>query len=510
MDLSQINAKIRPRNHYEAIDLGFVMARNWLSPLYALWFCISLPLFVALQVTFHQSPYISAMVIWWLKPLFDSLQLLYVSEKLFSNTVSFRKILMQAPRRLWHDAIVKLSIRRLSLTRSFDMPVGDLESLHGTQRNKRLNVLQRTTSSAAIWLTLVGMTIENIIVFAICGLVWMLVPPQLDIYIEFFDLITHPEVHRILSWCWYLAMGIVAPFYVTAGFSLYINRRTTLEAWDIELTFKDMATRAQAKGKQPVLKSSIASTFLAIIMVIIVISPSISSADQPLGELVTELSPHEAQQRMILIVESEAFNDIRSRERWQFKNKTELDDDDEKTTLPEWAEQLFNIIAASAEVLLWCLAIVCVLFILLRLRGIEIPFLEARKFSNAPPPSSLFGLALDQDSLPDNIIESARGFWRKSPRQAYSLLYRAALSDLVHVEALNLHHSHTEGECVRLFSKQNDHNPKSQFFQTLTEQWVMLAYGHQRVSHKQFDALCNEWPSHFPICVTEESGDLAP
>ncbi len=495
MDLAQVNAKIRPRNHYEAIDLGFVMARHWILTLYSLWFCISFPLFIILQIIFSNAPYISAIVIWWLKPLIDSIQLHYVSEKLFSNEVTFKQTLKQAPRRLWKSALTKLTLRRPSLSRSFDMPVNDLENLKGVQRSKRINVLQRSASSAAIWLTFVGITIEYIIVFAFCGLAWMFTPPQLDIYIELWELATHPEVHRILSWCWYLAMGLVAPFYVTAGFSLYINRRTVLEGWDIELSFKDMATRAKTLQLSPL------SLSLAILLMITTCLPSESYAKNtdsaPLGELISDLLPHDAQQRMIIIIESETFNDIRNKEEW--KLITPIEETEEKSELSPWLADIFAVLAQGTEVVLWGIAILCVLFIILRLKGFEVPFLEAKKYAKPPPPTSLFGLELNQNTLPEDIISAAKDFWRRSPRQALSLLYRAALSNLVHAETLALHSSHTEGECVRLFNKKTHSNPKSLFFQTLTEQWVMLAYGHQRVTHKQFDALCDEWPTHFPF-----------
>ena len=36
---------------------------------------------------------------------------------------------------------------------------------------------------------------------------------------------------------------IIEPFYIAANFALYINRRTQLEAWDIELSFRKMAIR---------------------------------------------------------------------------------------------------------------------------------------------------------------------------------------------------------------------------------------------------------------------------
>jgi hypothetical protein len=35
-----------------------------------------------------------------------------------------------------------------------------------------------------------------------------------------------------------LVVGLLEPFYVAAGFAMYLNRRVELEAWDIEQEFR--------------------------------------------------------------------------------------------------------------------------------------------------------------------------------------------------------------------------------------------------------------------------------
>ena len=40
-----------------------------------------------------------------------------------------------------------------------------------------------------------------------------------------------------------IAVTVIEPFYVGAGFGLYLNSRTHLEGWDIELTFRRLASR---------------------------------------------------------------------------------------------------------------------------------------------------------------------------------------------------------------------------------------------------------------------------
>ena len=42
------------------------------------------------------------------------------------------------------------------------------------------------------------------------------------------------------------AITLVMPFHTMAGFALYLNRRIELEAWDIEISFRNIASRKQS------------------------------------------------------------------------------------------------------------------------------------------------------------------------------------------------------------------------------------------------------------------------
>ncbi len=47
----------------------------------------------------------------------------------------------------------------------------------------------------------------------------------------------------------FAVMAIVEPFYVAGGFALYLNRRTALEGWDLEVALRRMGERAQAASR---------------------------------------------------------------------------------------------------------------------------------------------------------------------------------------------------------------------------------------------------------------------
>src|SRR3712207_8050664 len=83
----------------------------------------------------------------------------------------------------------------------------------------------------------------------------------------------------------------------------------------------------------------------------------------------------------------------------------------------------------------------------------------ARRLPSAPisrreayrPPPALFGMELDPEKLPPDVAEAAQTLAQAGKvREALSLLYRGALSELVHRRGVQLLASHTEGEAVRL------------------------------------------------------------
>ena len=243
MNLSETTANIRPRNPYEAIDLGATMVRHWWKELWLIWFSVSLPFLLIIWVALYQHKGWTLLLLWWCKPLWETPLLHFIAEKLFNNKTTAKEILRKTPKLLLNDIIPKLTLRRISITRSFDMPVSELERLKSTARNKRLNVLHRTSSSAAIWLTIVGTHMETFLLTAFISLIWLFIPEHVAWDLSIFDFFVEEE-YAIWRYLFaYLAMSAIGPFYVAAGFSLYINRRTILEAWDIELTFKQLANR---------------------------------------------------------------------------------------------------------------------------------------------------------------------------------------------------------------------------------------------------------------------------
>lgn len=502
MDLSKTAANIRPRNPYEAIDLGATMVRHWWKDLWRIWFTVSLPFFLCIWFLLYDYRSWAVLLLWWCKPLWETPILHFIAEKLFNEKTSPHTIISKSPRLLLHDIFLKLTLRRFSITRSFDMPVSELERLQGSARNKRLNVLHRTSSSAAIWLTVVGTHLESIIVIAFISLIWMFMPEYIALEMEMLDLFISEEYNFLRYILAYIAMSCMGPFYVASGFCLYINRRTILEGWDIELRFKQLMNRVKA--------STIPAVALALMFGL-----TVSTPDQALANIIytesdqhLEYTPTDSRDDIINILESDAFNVIEEDEIVVPKNR-EFEIEEEPDL--EWLEGFFKFlkfVAQSLEVILWGLAIAAIIFLLFKLNQYRVTRGSRSKKTAIPkPPDSLFGLDIRQGSLPDNIVEAAKAFWQQNNfREAYSLLYRGALTYIAHEKQIPLHESFTEEECVQQFQAHDD-GLQPLFFAQLTQQWQALAYGHQIPETSVFETTCEGWQFHFEEADHHHGGE---
>ena len=119
---------------------------------------------------------------------------------------------------------------------------------------------------------------------------------------------------------------------------------------------------------------------------------------------------------------------------------------------------------------------------------------------NRELPKSLFGLEITPESLPDDVGGTAMQLWNAGKvEEALSLLYRAALTTLVHREGINLKGSATEGDCLRILVSQKEKITQStfEFFRGLTRQWQLTAYAHRQPDNDVMTSLCQSWDQHF-------------
>ena len=123
MNIENMSVAVRPRSPSEAIDLGFVMARNWWKRLALAWFLVATPIFLISHIVFADRLWLAILIVWWCKPLYEQLPLFLLSRYLFGQFPSYSEYKKSLFSITLRQAIANLTWRRFNPSRSFDAPV---------------------------------------------------------------------------------------------------------------------------------------------------------------------------------------------------------------------------------------------------------------------------------------------------------------------------------------------------------------------------------------------------
>ena len=503
MRLTDASVVIRPRTSWEAMDLGVLMAREHRFLLMSSWALVSLPIFSLLTVLLWSYPSLVMFLLWWLKPAFDRLPLYILSQALFGEPPSLKQAVRHWPQLLKGQLFASLTWRRLSMSRSFTLPVSQLEGLDGDARQRRLGVLLQRNAGAARWLTTIGVHLEIGLWFGAMALFYLFIPQQIELDWDWQRLILASGSDVLwlehLSNAFYaLVLVFWEPIYVACGFSLYLNRRTVLEAWDLELVFRRLRQRL----------SNVAPLLLLVVgLALLHVSPP-AMADEATAH--KPLSTQAASQSIQALLEKPPFKNPETVTRYRFgeekapvKNTAKGDG-----KLPGWLQALldnfnsdtFKYVAKTLEILLWSLVIGGLALVCWRYREWLRTFVSrlgpTRTAAPSPVPAQLFGLELGTETLPEDIASTAEQLWPTQPREALGLLYRGLLSRLLHEFDLPLTSADTEGQVLERIH----HLQQPQllaFSDELTRHWQNLAYGHRLPPSSAQQKLCSDWRALF-------------
>jgi hypothetical protein len=116
-------------------------------------------------------------------------------------------------------------------------------------------------------------------------------------------------------------------------------------------------------------------------------------------------------------------------------------------------------------------------------------------------PTQVRGLDIHPDSLPDDVGAAAWALWQRGePRACLSLLYRGALSQLVHGHAVPIRASSTEGDCLRLAEPRLP-APAAAYLRGLVAVWAQAVYGARAPAAEQVRPLCEGFAVLRPAVV---------
>ncbi len=420
-------------------------------------------------------------MLWWLKPVFDRFALHVVSRAVFGAQPTVAETL-GAWREILRPGLLPglLWVQRLSPWRSFTLPVWQLEKQTARAAHERRKVLGKRMAGYGGWLTVIALHFEAIVFFSALLLVTLLAPAAGAPGFEFSELFKGRgeessgwDLH--MSLCYVGAVSVVEPIYVAAGFSLYLNRRAILEGWDIELALRRLDDRLRG------LKAA-AVAVVAIVCLAAAPSPPAGAAEKSAKAEIKE------------VLKAPEFQTSKEAMRWRYRGERETAAPDRSS--PDFWANVGAFFAQIAEALLWIAVAAGVVLLLVFLRR-YLPQFLAENPDRYRPPDALFGLAVTPESLPDDVAGTAARLARAGKlREALSLLYRGALSVLVHRDHVPLADGDTEGDCLRAASKALP-LAGSDYFDRLVRAWQSAAYAGRLPEAAETEALAHDWAPHF-------------
>jgi hypothetical protein len=478
--LEQIAVRLRRRSPWEALDLGRALLRHWAARVYRAWFATYWPAGMVILLVMWPWPEYAILVLWWLKPLFDRVLLFVFSRSVFGDECRVRDLLRELPRLLRGPGVFSgLTLRRCSLARSLLLPVWQLEQQTGAGAQVRFRLLSRRCRGQAVWLTFFCANMSTILLVSIVLVLLALVPG---------------DGQDLSPWQWFggdrstvgyfagnlmfmLAETVVEPLYVASGFSLYLNRRSELEGWDIELAFRRLAERQSPRA---------VATSLLVIFFALAVSPATPAHAE-------ERPPSMARQAIDAVLADPVFGQVKDDWRWRWRQSSSPADplDDHPGDWITGFLQAIEILAQLLRSLLWIfagLALAAAIFLVLRYRQAGL------RVRTAPmAPEFLFGLDLRPDSLPADVAAAAHAALdRGDTVEALSLLYRGALVALMQQRQIDFASGDTENDCLhRIAGRLPDALDRR--FKAIVETWQMAAYGRLSIPVEQVEELLAGW-----------------
>lgn len=492
MQLERMSIALRTRSPWEAIDLGLAMMRSWWRPIYAAWFVVVVPIALATSLLFAARPLAALLIIWWLKPLYDRVVLHVLARGVFGEQPSGRETLGSITTFIRAGLIGALTLRRLDIARSFNLPIRQLEGQRGAAARARERVLGRRAYAQSSGLLFACLSFELVMLFSLAALYDLLKPAALEPEFDLgaiFGMLWNADApgwsaYLINAFC-VIAISVIEPLYVASGFALYLNRRSALEAWDLELSFRVMAERHRPR--------TAGATMLAAVVVFVALgsvhAPACHAQDQSSRAIIDE------------VLASPDFDEHRQQKVWQRKSP-----DSPRASggwpqaLAESIKSLGQAIAELARIGAYALLAVAAFFLL---RFLLREFGRMSRDRSPPrerqvPPHVLFGLDVRPNSLPRNLTDTAAALVETDPRAALSLLYRGALATLIHRDRLEVAPGDTEADCVQRVVRGGE-EALSGYFRALVNAWSQAAYARVMPDRNVILALCVDWSRHFAV-----------
>jgi hypothetical protein len=492
MELDRVTAEIRPRGELEAVDLGLALVRrDFWRCLAAWWLAMGLPTLLFGWLLWDY-PLVVLALFWWGKVAGSRMVLLQLSRRLFGEQPEWRVLLQAVPGAWGRRFFYRFGWARLSPFLPIGMAVEELENLRGIDYRRRMQELLKRGSGVLVSAYLLADLVAGWLALAVFGLVGVLVPQGQDTpwaaAIEEWDPADPFAIPLLLlrtaAGCLIVAISLTDIMVTGVGFGVYVNTRTWIEGWDVELAFRRMGQRL-AKGLRVLVLVTLGMATLQAH------GQTTQAQDAPessrtesleLPEITTDRGPHEV---IAEIKEDPAFK-VQKVIRKVPKTK-----EFKPWSLP-FAELLSLLswvsLAAAVVGVLWLAG-----WLLWKYRYV---FAKSGDLTVTTTPAArvVLGMAVTPESLPADLPYTVWDWWQQGRHQAaLGLLYRGTISRVIEQSRVGIEEADTEGDCLQRV-RQAGEAAFPQYFDAVTQVWLRLAYAGLVPQDEAVAALCRDWP----------------
>ena len=523
MKLESVRVELRPRSPWEAVELGMALVRRDARAIWRPWALLTLPVFALFNAAAWaiDAMWLATLAMWWLLPLFDRIPLFVLSRAVFGDTPSARQTLAAQRHWGWRAMAGRLTWRRFSPWRATMLPVELLEGSGEEALRQRRRVIGDGIQGHAFLLTVVCQGFVVALVVSLLSLALMFVPMELlsESARAMWALVTEDPprgAQLAMNLAIWLAMSAIEPFFVGAGFGLYLNRRVRIEAWDIEIALRRMRARVGTIATLLVmaLSWSLLAPSPAAAQVAqriqedrerAVQAPDATQADDrdeeetergaTLGDVFGDdaVVDHKPFRQAV----KRAFEDPlldRRRVDWVWERRNPEDPEPERS-MPR-LEALARVFALLGEYGLWL--IVGVLVVLLAVTAKRWwPWMRGLAREPVPESEVVLSPVAEFDELPPDLAAEVRRLWREGRRRrALALLYRGSVEAMAVRIGIALVPGATEAECLRVSRRLPDVGDRDAFAR-MVRVWQYAAYARHLPEEDEFEGLLSELSQRF-------------
>jgi hypothetical protein len=513
MRIEQLTVRLRARSDWEAVELGMALVRQHAAAIWVPWLWLTLPVFALLNLGawWIDQAWLAALLMWWLKPAFDRIPLYVISRAVFGSVPGTRETLRA--QLTWGTRMLPhlLTWRRFSPVRSLYMPIDLLEGVQGERLRQRRSVLGGQAYGTAILLTWICLLFQGVLVLGGLFAVVMYLPQDLlpdSVQAAFQVAAIEWNAWFKLAWnaLLWAAISVIEPFYVGAGFGLYLNRRTQIEAWDLEIVFRKL--RARLSAAAPIMLVAalwLGGAGIAEAQERHGAPPATPAAPARTDEdrkptpptLPIVFGDQRVDDRAFRKAADQAYRDplldrrlVQSR--WERRTPLEKKANEARDFDSAWLSGIGKVLAFIGEWGLWLVAGVLVLVLLATARYWWPWMRGIARAPLAPPAAPQTDALVLPEALPDDIATAARALWRDGrPRYALALLYRASVESMSQRVDIVLPPGATEAECLRA-SRRLPQAEDRNVFARIVRTWQYAAYAERLPGEDEFETLVGD------------------